>query len=179
MDAAVSVGLNTALLESNPFSLSGGQQRRVAIASVIAAKPDYLVLDEPTAGLDATGIRELVQLLLELKRDGLAIVQVTHDLQSALDHSDRLLVMENGVGVAAGGPEDVAGFLLANPVRGLVIPPLVQFAAGLRARGIKIPLTSDLGTIIKKIEGRSAMSSKFEPSSTAAAPARGFGICNS
>ncbi|MDR1020060.1 MAG: energy-coupling factor ABC transporter ATP-binding protein [Synergistaceae bacterium] len=178
-DAASAVGLDAALLESNPFSLSGGQQRRVAIASVIAAKPDYLVLDEPTAGLDATGIRELTHLLSELKRDGLAIVQVTHDLQSALDRSDRLLVMENGVGVTVGGAEDVAAFLLRNPVRGLVIPPLVQFSAGLRARGIEIPLTGDLDTIVRKVEERSATPLKYEPANGACAASDGQGRCSS
>ena len=178
-DAARSVGLDPPLLESNPFSLSGGQQRRVAIASVIAAKPDYLVLDEPTAGLDASGIRELTGLLSDLKKDGLAIVQVTHDLQSALDNSDRLLVMENGVGVAQGGAEDVAGFLLENPVRGLVIPPLVQFVAGLRARGIEIPLTCDLSEIVMKVEERSGMSRKSEPSRAADAASCGLGRCSS
>jgi energy-coupling factor transport system ATP-binding protein len=158
MEAVLSVGLKPELLESNPFSLSGGQQRRVALASVIAAKPDYLVLDEPTAGLDAAGIKELIQLLSKLKKDGLAIVQVTHDLQSALDHSDSLLVMENGAGVTRGCPEDVAEYLLGKPVRGLVIPPLVQFCAGLRERGIDIPLTSGMDIILKKIEERAGLS---------------------
>jgi energy-coupling factor transport system ATP-binding protein len=155
-DAVSSVGLEPLMLESNPLSLSGGQQRRVALASVIAMKPDYLVLDEPTAGLDATGINELVGLLTKLRSEGLAVVQVTHDLQSALDHSDRLLVLENGVSVTDGAPEEVAEYLLRNPVRGLVIPPLVEFAAGLRERGIALDLTSDLRTIIKKIEERCA-----------------------
>jgi energy-coupling factor transport system ATP-binding protein len=153
-DAVSSVGLDPLLLDSNPFSLSGGQQRRVALASVIAMKPDYLVLDEPTAGLDAAGINELIRLLGELRSEGLAVVQVTHDLQSALDNSDRLLVLENGVSVANGAPEEVAEYLLRNPVQGLVIPPLVEFAAGLRERGIELLLTSDLGTIIEKIEER-------------------------
>ena len=152
--AVSSVGLEPDLLGANPFSLSGGQQRRVAMASVIAMKPDYLVLDEPTAGLDATGINELIRLLKKLRAEGLAVVQVTHDLQSALDHSDRLLVLENGMSVAGGAPEEIAQYLLENPVRGLVMPPLVQFAAGLRERGITLDLTSDIGTIIKKIEER-------------------------
>jgi energy-coupling factor transport system ATP-binding protein len=152
MDAANSVGLDRALLASNPFSLSGGQQRRVAMASVIAMKPDYLVLDEPTAGLDATGIRELVQLLTGVRASGLAVVQVTHDLQSALDHSDRILVLEKGKAVATGRPEEIAAYLLENPAQGLVIPPLVRFSAGLRSRGVSLDLTSGLDVIIEKIE---------------------------
>jgi energy-coupling factor transport system ATP-binding protein len=152
MDAVRSVGLDHALLQSNPFSLSGGQQRRVALASVIAMRPEYLVLDEPTAGLDATGIKELAQLLTRVRSEGMAVVQITHDLQYALGHSDRILVLENGVSVALGGPEEIATHLLKKPVHGLVIPPLVQFCAGLRDRGIAIDLTSGLDTILNKIE---------------------------
>jgi energy-coupling factor transport system ATP-binding protein len=151
-EAASSVGLDSDLLQSNPFALSGGQRRRVALASVIAMKPDYLVLDEPTAGLDATGIRELIGLLTKLKAGGLAVVQVTHDLQSALDHSDKVLVLENGRRVAEGPSEAIAEFLLENPVQGLLIPPLVQFAAGLRERGVKVNLTGGTGEIIDALE---------------------------
>ncbi|GHV31624.1 cobalt ABC transporter ATP-binding protein [Synergistales bacterium] len=151
-DAAASVGLGEELLAANPFSLSGGQKRRVAVASVIAVKPDYLVLDEPTAGLDAAGIRELMALLGRIRASGVAVVQVTHDLQSALEHSDRLLVLEEGVSVSEGTIEETAEFLLKNPVRGLVIPPLVRFAAGLRDKGLNLPLTSEVGAIVKALE---------------------------
>lgn len=150
-DAVSATGLDPALLESNPFALSGGQRRRVALASVISMKPDYLVLDEPTAGLDAKGIRELTALLKNIRDAGLAVVQITHDLGSALLHSDRILVLEAGRGVVFGRAEDVAGYLLESPVTGLVIPPLVQFAAGLRARGADILLTSDVRGIAKTV----------------------------
>ncbi|MDR3321507.1 MAG: energy-coupling factor ABC transporter ATP-binding protein [Synergistaceae bacterium] len=151
-EAARIVGLESALLESNPFALSGGQRRRVALASVMAVRPDYLVLDEPTAGLDARGIRELVQLLEDVRRRGVAIVQVTHDLQSALNHSDRILVLEDGRGIALGSPEETASYLLENPVRGLVIPPLVRFSAGLREMGLSLKLTSGQAKIIEALE---------------------------
>ncbi|MDR1916378.1 MAG: energy-coupling factor ABC transporter ATP-binding protein [Synergistaceae bacterium] len=151
-EAVSSSGLDPLLLDKNPFTLSGGQRRRVAIASVIAMKPDYLVLDEPTAGLDATGIKELTQLLGKLRNAGLAVVQVTHDLRSALSLSDKILVLENGSCVVYGSPELVAEYLVDNPVRGLVIPPVVRFVSGLREKGIDIPLNSGLGEIIKSIE---------------------------
>ncbi|MDR1944359.1 MAG: energy-coupling factor ABC transporter ATP-binding protein [Synergistaceae bacterium] len=153
-EAALSVGLDPDLLHSNPFSLSGGQRRRVALASVMSMKPDYLVLDEPTAGLDAAGIRELIGLLAKVKAGGIAVVQVTHDLQSALDHSDRILVLENGRSVAEGSPEEIAEFLLENPVQGLLVPPLVQFTRGLRERGVKINLTGGIDEIIAALGGR-------------------------
>ena len=150
--AARSVGLDQSLMGMNPFSVSGGQKRRVALASVLSMMPDYLVLDEPTAGLDAQGIRELAQLMTEARTKGLGVVQVTHDLESALGSSDRILVLENGSGVICGDPEHVAEYLLINPVEGLVMPPFSRFIAGLRGRDIDLPLTSDVGSIIDKLE---------------------------
>ena len=152
LDAARAVGLDTALLENNPFALSGGQRRRVALASIIAMRPDYLVLDEPTAGLDAAGIRELSALLGRIRDSGLGVVQITHDLQSALTESSRILVLENGRCVTSGTPEEIASYLLDNPVRGLLIPPLVRFCAGLRARGVRINLTSGLPEVLARLE---------------------------
>lgn len=149
--AVDAVGLDTALMDSNPFALSGGQRRRVALASVIASKPDYLVLDEPTAGLDATGIRELFQLLRTMRSDGLAVVQVTHDLASALEFSDRILVLENGRSVCYTEPQEVAELLLEKPVRGLVLPPLVKFCSGLRQKGMDIPLTCGVNEIVSAL----------------------------
>lgn len=151
-DAIDAVGLDSAFLDNNPFALSGGQRRRVALASVIAMRPDYLVLDEPTAGLDATGIRELSALLGKIRDSGLGVVQITHDLQSALTESSRILVLERGRRVMSGSPEEIAAYLLDNPVQGLVIPPLVRFCAGLRERGIDVKLTSDLPTIVALLE---------------------------
>ncbi|MDR3354381.1 MAG: ATP-binding cassette domain-containing protein [Synergistaceae bacterium] len=150
--AARSAGLDPSLMEMNPFAVSGGQKRRVALASVLSMKPDYLVLDEPTAGLDAQGIRELIRLMTELRAKGLGVVQVTHDLESALANSGRVLVLENGLGVVYGEPEQVAEHLLLNPVEGLVMPPFQRFIAGLRERGIDLPLTSDISSIIDKLE---------------------------
>ena len=151
-EAVLATGLDPALLDSNPFALSGGQRRRVALASVISMNPDYLVLDEPTAGLDAKGVRELVKLLQKIRVAGLAVVQVTHDLGAALLYSDRIFVLEGGRGVVFGSAEEVAEYLLHNPVRGLVIPPLVQFVAGLRTHGVRIPLTSDVRAIVAAVE---------------------------
>ena len=145
-------GLDPALLGTNPFSLSGGQRRRVAIASVLSMRPDYLVLDEPTAGLDAEGIRALTGMLNDIKARGIAVVQVTHDLESALENSDEILVLERGSVVAAGNPEEAAEYLAAHDVKGLVLPPEARFAAGLRERGISAPLTGGLRGIMDAIE---------------------------
>ena len=145
-------GLDPALLGTNPFSLSGGQRRRVAIASVLSMRPDYLVLDEPTAGLDADGIRGLTRMLNDIKSLGMAVVQVTHDLESALANSDEILVLERGSVAAAGNPEEVAEYLAAHNVKGLILPPMARFAIGLRQRGIDAPLTSGLREVMNAIE---------------------------
>jgi ABC-type glutathione transport system ATPase component len=89
-----------------------------------------------------------------VRAEGLGVVQVTHDLESALAHSGRILVLENGRGVACGDAESIAEHLLRHPARGLVMPPLARFAAGLRERGIDIPLTSGVDGIISAIGDR-------------------------
>ncbi|MEA3508598.1 MAG: ATP-binding cassette domain-containing protein, partial [Synergistota bacterium] len=98
------VGLDSDLEASSPFRLSGGQKRRVAIASVLAFRPSYLVLDEPTAGLDSFGRRDLKKLLKGLQADGLGVILITHDLELALEVSDSLLVLKNGRPIIRGEP---------------------------------------------------------------------------
>ncbi|MDR1510028.1 MAG: energy-coupling factor ABC transporter ATP-binding protein [Synergistaceae bacterium] len=151
-EAAAAAGIDPSILDSNPFNMSGGQRRRVAIASVIAMKPDYLVLDEPTAGLDAAGVRGLDRMLSGIRARGLAVVQVTHDLESALAHSDKILVLEQGKSVASGTPEEIAVFLADNPVRGLLMPPTARFALGLRNRGINVPVTGGVSEFVSALE---------------------------
>jgi energy-coupling factor transport system ATP-binding protein len=151
-EAAALAGLDPSLLGVNPFSLSGGQRRRVAIASVLAMKPDYLVLDEPTAGLDAEGILALTKMLREIKSSGMGVVQVTHDLESALENSDEILALESGAAAVFGSPDTVAEYLAARSVKGLVLPACSRFAAGLRARGIDVSLTGGIGGIVAALE---------------------------
>lgn len=138
-----SVGLEDLDRERSPFSLSGGQKRRLAIASVLASSPAYLVLDEPTAGLDSLGRRDLLNLLESLKKEGIGIVQVTHDLEIALSVCDRICVLEKGRALFWGTPEIVVEQMLDRPIEGLILPEILQVARGLRDRGIDVPLTWD------------------------------------
>ncbi|HRX25848.1 MAG TPA: ATP-binding cassette domain-containing protein, partial [Aminivibrio sp.] len=87
--AAAQVGLDEGCLGRSPFHLSGGEKRKAAIASVLSSLPDYLVLDEPTAGLDSFSRKELTRLLSGLRKEGMGILLVTHDLDIALQMSDR------------------------------------------------------------------------------------------
>ncbi|MDO9509010.1 MAG: ATP-binding cassette domain-containing protein [Thermovirgaceae bacterium] len=137
------VGIGPEFFGVNPFRLSGGQKRRVAIASVLSSRPDYLVLDEPTAGLDSAGKRQLLALLLDLKALGKGIVHVTHDMDLALGLADIVLVLDEGKSLLWGPPELILGELLEHDIRGLVIPPMVRFAGKLRDLGFEVPLTWD------------------------------------
>ncbi|MDY3869326.1 MAG: ATP-binding cassette domain-containing protein [Pyramidobacter sp.] len=137
------VGLDDSYLNRNPFSLSGGEKRRVAIASVLAASPDYLVLDEPTAGLDWKGREALLSLLARIYRNGTGIVLITHDLEIAFAQSDRILALDHGRMVSCGTSEEMARFLWTHPVQGLVLPEMYRLELSLLERGIKVPLTCD------------------------------------
>ncbi|MGI2329632.1 energy-coupling factor ABC transporter ATP-binding protein [Planococcus sp. YIM B11945] len=102
------LGLPADVLDKSPFDLSGGQMRRVAIAGVLAMDPDVLVLDEPTAGLDPKGRREIMDLFHQLHiQKGLTTVLVTHSMEDAARYADRVAIMHNGRCVAAGEPRDI------------------------------------------------------------------------
>ncbi|MCO7125866.1 energy-coupling factor transporter ATPase [Sporolactobacillus shoreicorticis] len=91
------VGLDESILQQSPFSLSGGQKRRVAIAGVLAQGPEVLALDEPTAGLDPSGKRELLSLLKQWnKSKRLTVILVTHDMETAARYADDAVVMDRG-----------------------------------------------------------------------------------
>ncbi|NAO99856.1 energy-coupling factor ABC transporter ATP-binding protein [Halomonas sp. MG34] len=102
------VGLSEDILERSPFDLSGGQMRRVAIAGVMAVQPEVLVLDEPTAGLDPRGQKEILQMFYELhKRQGLTTILVTHSMEDALKYADHVLIMNKGKKYMEGNPVEV------------------------------------------------------------------------
>ena len=142
-EAAGAAGLDESRLTRSPFQLSGGEKRKVAIASVLSSKPDYLVLDEPTAGLDSFSRRELAELLAGLKEGGMGIVLITHDLDIALSRSDAVLVLDGGREAALGTPAEVLARLEENPVPGLRLPDVAALSLLLRQRGRKAPVTWD------------------------------------
>ena len=137
------VGLDLALLETNPLALSGGQKRRVAIASVISSRPSYLVLDEPTAGLDAAGLDELTDILLARKKAGAGIIHVTHDLDLALAISDKLLVLDDGREKFFGTASEAAETICSTQFSGLEIPPVLALSYELKKRGRTERITDD------------------------------------
>jgi energy-coupling factor transport system ATP-binding protein len=136
-----SVGLDESYLGRNPLRLSGGERRLVAIASVLAGDPECLVLDEPTAGLDAAYRERIAALLTRLQGEGRTIVTVTHDFEMAFERSDRLIVMEDGLSVYEGGVREALPALLVR--QNAFMPEILRLSNFLRESGLGVPLTWD------------------------------------
>ena len=129
----------------NPFALSGGQQRRVAFAGVLAMRPTTLILDEPVAGLDPKARRTFLDLVVELHRNqGLTVVIVSHNMDDLAELCDRVLVLNNGHMHAIGTPEEVFADEHAMRGIGLGVPQAVALANNLASRGIALPLAPGL-----------------------------------
>lgn len=140
-EAIESVGLDyDAVCDRSPFELSGGQKRRVAIAGVIAMRPEVLVLDEPTAGLDPKGRREIMDMVVRLQKTMCpTVLMVSHDMEAVAEYCDRVLVLSHGKLIYDTTPADL--FAKGDELRtlGLDTPCAVQIAARLREKGWDIP----------------------------------------
>lgn len=122
------VGLPDGVLDKSPFDLSGGQMRRVAIAGVLAMQPEVIVLDEPTAGLDPRGQKEIMDMFYDLhKQQGLTTILVTHSMEDAARYADEMTIMHEGRSVITGTPRE----LFANEQKlkqyRLELPRIVRF----------------------------------------------------
>ena len=96
-DAIKKVGISDELLDVSPFELSGGQKRRVAMAGVLAMRPDVLVLDEPAAGLDPKGRKDILDMVKKLREEtGITVIMISHSMEDMAKYVDRLIVMDNG-----------------------------------------------------------------------------------
>ena len=138
------VGIDESLFERSPFELSGGQMRRVAIAGILAMEPKILVLDEPTAGLDPIGRKELMTLFKKLHQDGIAIVLVTHLMDDVAESADQVYVMEKGKLVKSGKPSLVFQNVEFMEKIQLGVPKITRFAQRLANRGVsfkQLPIT--------------------------------------
>ncbi|MBT2681174.1 energy-coupling factor ABC transporter ATP-binding protein [Bacillus sp. ISL-35] len=120
------VGLPEDILEKSPFDLSGGQMRRVAIAGVLAMEPEVIVLDEPTAGLDPRGRKEIMDLFYTLhKKRNLSTVLVTHSMEDAARYADEIVVMHQGKVFTKGTPDQIFSDPVALLELGLDVPEVV------------------------------------------------------
>lgn len=132
----VLVGIDESLFDRSPFELSGGQMRRVAIAGILAMEPAILVLDEPTAGLDPMGRKELMNLFKKLHQSGMTIVLVTHLMDDVAEYANQVYVMEKGRLVKWGKPSDVFQDVVFMEEVQLGVPKITAFCKRLTDRGV-------------------------------------------
>ena len=130
------VGIDESLFDRSPFELSGGQMRRVAIAGILAMEPAILVLDEPTAGLDPLGRKELMNLFKKLHQSGMTIVLVTHLMDDVAEYANQVYVMEKGRLVKSGKPSDVFQDVVFMEEVQLGVPKITAFCKRLADRGV-------------------------------------------
>ncbi len=138
-DALALAGVPAEVAGRSPFELSGGQMRRVAIAAVLAARPAYLVLDEPTAGLDADGRAGVTALVRRLRAAGVGILLITHRMEEAAALADRAAVIQDGRLVGSGPVREVFAQAARLGAWGLEPPDGAALLAALRARGWAVP----------------------------------------
>ena len=140
------VGLDESFYEQSPFELSGGQKRRVAIAGVLAMKPEILILDEPTAGLDPKGRDDILGLIADLhKKQGMTIILVSHSMEDVAKYVSRLVVMNHGEKTYDGAPKEVFRHYKELESMGLAAPQITYVVQALRQRGI--PVSEDVTTV--------------------------------
>ncbi len=128
-----------------PHLLSGGQKQRVAIAGILSMKPDCIILDEPTAMLDPSGRKEVIQTIKELNKNyGITIILITHYMEEAVE-ADRIVVMDEGKVRLEGKPREIFSNVSKMKKIGLDVPQMTELAYGLQKNGVNI--TSDILTI--------------------------------
>ncbi|MGG3916555.1 energy-coupling factor ABC transporter ATP-binding protein [Rossellomorea vietnamensis] len=155
----VKVGLSLDVLEKSPFDLSGGQMRRVAIAGVLAMNPEVIVLDEPTAGLDPRGQREIMDMFYALhKEKGLTTILVTHSMEDAAHYAEEIVIMQKGRLKRKGTPAEIFSQTDELFEMGLDVPDVVRFQYQFEKKtGKKLPNTcltiDELASAIRAIQG--------------------------
>ncbi len=145
------VGLDESFDARSPFELSGGEKRRVAIAGILAIKPKYLVVDEPTAGLDPSGAKEIMDLFKTIHEQGTTVILVTHDMDIVLEYCTDVIVLDDGKVAKICKPkelfhEDVESYSLREPA-------LYRLIRGLQSKGYSFDLEGirDVASLAKQI----------------------------
>ena len=144
-EAIKKVGLSESLYDASPFELSGGQKRRAAIAGVLAMKPDVLILDEPTAGLDPAGRDEILDRIKELHKQGLTVILVSHSMEDVARYAGRIIVMDAGKVAYDGKPEEVFRHYRELEKIGLSAPQVTYVMHEIENLGL--PVNVDASTV--------------------------------
>ena len=135
-EALKQVGIGEELLDVSPMELSGGQKRKVAIAGILAMKPEVMILDEPAAGLDPKGKEEILELINCIhKKNNTTIIMISHSMEDVAKYADRMIVMDNGEIKLDGKPEEIFQFEEELNTMGLAVPQVTQVLKALQKKG--------------------------------------------
>lgn len=137
-EAMKQVGLSSDLKNISPFELSGGQKRRVAIAGILALKPKYLILDEPTAGLDPKAKKNLLAEIKKLHKSGVTIIFVSHSMEDIANLANKIVVLAQGKILFNGTPRKLFGQEKILKQAGLMPPPAAQIILEMKRAGFKV-----------------------------------------
>ena len=144
-EAIKQVGLSEKCYDDSPFELSGGQKRRVAIAGVLAMKPEILILDEPTAGLDPRGRDEILDQIAKLHKDGLTVILVSHSMEDVAKYADRIIAMNSGKVAFDGTPKEVFRHYKELERMGLSAPQITYVMQAMKELGLDVD--TDVSTV--------------------------------
>lgn len=152
-EALISVGIDETYFERSPFELSGGERRRVAIAGILALEPRILVLDEPSAGLDPVGVKDMMSLFKLVHEKGTRIFIVTHDMDLVLEYCDYVVVMQNGQIERLETPIELFSSIKEGDFN-LELPSVFKLANALIDRGLPLNIQEiySIETLVKEIK---------------------------
>ena len=145
IEAIKQVGLSEKCYDDSPFELSGGQKRRVAIAGVLAMKPEILILDEPTAGLDPRGRDEILDQIAKLHEEGLTVILVSHSMEDVAKYADRIIAMNSGKVAFDGTPKEVFRHYKELERMGLSAPQITYVMQEMKELGLDVD--TDVSTV--------------------------------
>lgn len=138
-EALKKVGMPDDLFYQSPFDMSGGQKRKAAIAGVLAMKPEILILDEPTAGLDPQGRDEILELLKKMNEEGITIILVSHSMEDVARYVNRIVVLDSGKLIYDDAPRQVFSHYRELEEIGLSAPKVTYVIEALREKGFDVP----------------------------------------
>ena len=152
-EAASFVGISDEMLEKSPFELSGGQKRRVALAGVIAMKPEVLVLDEPAAGLDPRGRAEILSRIKNYQRaKNNSVILISHSMEDISEYADEIVVLKNSKVLCNGSVDEVFRNAELISTNGLALPKITEVMLELKRRGFDLDTAYTVTDAKTKIE---------------------------
>ncbi|WP_288489281.1 ATP-binding cassette domain-containing protein [uncultured Limosilactobacillus sp.] len=150
--ALETVQLSPAILEQSPFSLSGGQKRRVAIAGVLAMNPEVLILDEPAVGLDSLAVHRLFNIIKELNQRGVTIIMITHYLEMVTSLVTQIIALHDGQITFDGNPQEFFGSQQLLNKSNLLAPKSIQISREIGLRGLPLSLDELSANLIERLK---------------------------